>query len=143
MLPAFANFTAPLGRLLLSVIFILAGINKLTNWHATAKSMGDHSMPAVQLLLPLAVLCELGGGILVLVGWRARVGALALIVLLLNATLIFHNFWQYTGKEQQDQMMNFMKNMAILGGLFIVLTFGAGPVSIDAVLKRRDTPRPE
>lgn len=124
------------GRVLLSPIFIMSGLQKIGGWEQTAGYMASKHMPLVPLFLAAAIVLELCGGLSVLLGYRARLGAAALIVFLVPTTLIFHNFWAYTGQEQQMQMINFMKNMAILGGLFVVMGLGSGDLSLD---KRRAT----
>jgi putative oxidoreductase len=124
---------APLiGRILLSLIFVMSGLQKITAWDQTAGYMAAKHMPVVPLFLTGAIALEVLGGLSVLTGFRARLGALALIVFLIPTTLIFHNFWAYTGQEQQMQMINFMKNLAILGGLFVVAGLGAGGLSLDS-----------
>jgi uncharacterized membrane protein YphA (DoxX/SURF4 family) len=85
------------------------------------------------VLLSLAVALEILGGALVLLGLYARLGALVLLVFLVPVSIIMHNFWAYEGKEQTEQMINFMKNVAIMGGLTMVLALGAGPVSVDSL----------
>jgi putative oxidoreductase len=137
MYRALSYLTAPLGRLLLSAIFLLSGANKLMQWEQTAGQMRGEGMVYVPLFLVAAVVFELGGGLSLLLGLKARLGALALIAFLVPVTLIFHDFWQYQGDAQMTQMIHFMKNSAILGGLLAVLTHGAGPVSIDAAVAGR------
>jgi len=132
----FSDAAALLGRLLLSAIFIMSGIHKLTAWDQTLQAMQQHGITAAEYLLPVAVVFELGGGLLVLFGLFTRLGALLLIVFLIPTTLLFHNFWAYQGEAMQTQMINFMKNLAIFGGLFTVLGFGPGRFSIDALLPR-------
>jgi putative oxidoreductase len=109
------------GRVLLSLIFILSALGKLADLGGTAAFMRAAGMPAVWLFLPGAILLELGGGLAILTGYGARLGVPALIVFLIPATLIFHPFWQASGMERTGQMINFMKNVAIIGGLLIVL----------------------
>jgi|YNPMSStandDraft_2_1061718.scaffolds.fasta_scaffold80000_1 putative oxidoreductase len=120
-----------LGRICLSAIFLLSGINKVTNWEQTAQYMQAQGMPLVPLFLLGAIVLELAGGLSVLLGYQARLGATLLILFLIPATLIFHNFWVFQGQEQQMQMIMFLKNVAILGGLLLVLGMGAGPISLD------------
>ncbi|MBW3596423.1 MAG: DoxX family protein [Planctomycetes bacterium] len=127
----------PLGRLLLSAIFLMSGIHKLTAWSQTARQMESEGMAAVPLFLVGAILCEVLGGLLLLLGCWARLGALILIVFLIPTTLIFHDFWTYAGEEQQTQMINFLKNLAILGGLLMVFAYGAGGISLDARSRRK------
>ena len=126
-----SGIATAIGRLLLSPIFVMSGIQKLTAWQETADSMRQEGMVFVEVLLPGAVLFELGGGLLLLFGFKTRWGALALIIFLIPTTLIFHDFWQYTGSEQQNQMIHFMKNLTILGGLFAILGSGPGCCSLD------------
>lgn len=129
--------TAPLGRLLLSAIFCMSGVNKVLHWSKTSEQMQAEGMVWVPLFLALAILFELAGGLSVLLGVRARLGALVLIVFLVPVTAIFHDFWQYEGQAQMQQMIQFTKNSAILGGLLLVVTHGAGPISFDRHRERK------
>jgi len=133
---------APLaGRILIAVIFLLSGFGKLGNWSGTEAMMASKGLPFVSLLLPLAVLFELGGGLSVLLGFKARHGAIALILFLIPVTLVFHDFWAVQGPQRQMQMINFLKNVAIMGGLAYVVAFGAGSLSIDARAGERSARR--
>lgn len=125
---------APAGRLLLAAIFIMSGFGKFADWAGTAGYMASKNLPAIPVLLVIAACAEILGGLSVLLGWKARWGALALILFLIPTTFIFHNFWAYQGMERQTQMINFMKNLSILGGLAMVAALGPGPRSIDARL---------
>lgn len=127
----FKKVCPALGRVLLSAIFIMSGIHKIFSWNETSEQMTNEGMFLVPLLLLGAIVLEVGGGLSILVGYWARVGAAALVVFLIPTTLIFHDFWTYEGQEQQAQMMHFVKNLAIMGGLLLVLGFGAGPISVD------------
>ncbi|RME26426.1 MAG: DoxX family protein [Deltaproteobacteria bacterium] len=119
------------GRILLSAIFISSGISKIFNWDGTAAYMTQAGMPAVTFFLLGAIALEVLGGFSVLLGLCPRLGAAALIVFLIPATLIFHNFWAIEDQMmRQMQMIMFMKNMAIMGGLLMVLGFGTGRFTI-------------
>jgi putative oxidoreductase len=109
------------GRVLLSLIFILSALGKLADLGGTAAFMRAAGIPAVWLCLPAAILIELGGGLAILTGWAAGVGALVLVLFLIPTTVVFHPFWQSSGMERTVQMVNFMKNLAIMGGLLIVV----------------------
>ena len=122
---------AVLGRILLSAIFISSGYHKITGWEQTANYMAAKALPMVPVLLVGAILVEIVGGLSVVVGFKARIGAALLIVFLIPTTVIFHDFWAYEAPQQQDQLINFMKNLAILGGLFQIAAVGPGPWSID------------
>lgn len=126
------RFSAPLGRFFLSFIFIVSGIDKIFNFSGTAGYMESKGMPLVPLFLIAAIVLELAGGLSVLLGFKARIGALLLILFLVPTTLIFHNFWALEGTERQMQMIHFMKNLAILGGLFLVLGLAPGSRSVDS-----------
>ncbi len=125
------RFTPLAGRILLAQIFLASGLSKIGGWEQTAGYMASRGMPLVPLFLVLAILLEVGGGVSVLLGYKTRLGAAALIVFLIAVTLIFHNFWTYPEPEQQIQMIMFMKNLAIMGGLALLVGRGAGPLSLD------------
>jgi len=120
-----------LGRILLAHIFLVSGAAKILDWSGTEAQMAGKGMPLVPVLHVGALLCELAGGLSVLTGYRARWGALALFLFLIPTTLVFHNFWAARPAEQLQQFDNFMKNLAIMGGLALVAAFGPGPVSVD------------
>jgi putative oxidoreductase len=135
------RYFAPLGRILLSLIFLLSAAGKFKDWQATVNMIADKGVPAPDALLSVAVALEILGGVSVLIGLYARVGALALLVFLVPVTLIMHNFWAYEGDQWMGQMINFMKNVSITGGVVLVLALGAGPCSIDSLTTRKP-PRP-
>jgi putative oxidoreductase len=120
-----------LGRILLGQIFLISGVTKIMNWTATEARMVSKVMPLVPLFLLGAIVCELVGGLSLLLGCKAQLGALLLFLFLIPTTLVFHNFWRYEGMKHKMQMINFMKNLAIMGGLAVVMGFGPGPLSID------------
>ena len=121
-----------IGRALLALIFLASGANKITSFPETMESMRAEGMLLVPVFLVGAIGFELIGGLSVLLGVKARWGALLLIAFLIPVTLIFHDFWQYEGAEQQMQMIQFMKNLSILGGLTLVFAHGAGPWTLDS-----------
>jgi len=125
------NILLLLGRVLLSLIFVLSGFDKLTLWSDTGAYMASKGMPFVPFFLGMAVVLELGGGLLVGLGYRARLGAVALVVFVIPTTLIFHNFWSLAGPEQMLQTTMFLKNLSILGGLLLVVACGPGRFSLD------------
>ncbi len=120
-----------LGRLLLSQIFLLSAVKKIFAWSGTASYMAAKGLPAADLMLFLAILLELAGGLSVLLGWRCRLGALLLVAFLLPTTLIFHSFWLLEGAEHAQQMIQFMKNTALIGGLVFVGSSDPGAISLD------------
>jgi putative oxidoreductase len=134
-----APYVAPAGRALMSVIFLLSGAMKFVNWQQMADYMASKDMPFVPVLLPAAALVEILGGLSLLLGLRARIGALALFVFLIPTTLVFHNFWAHSGMEQMNQMQHFLKNLTIMGGLLVIVGLGSGPLSLDASWRKGPT----
>ena len=125
------RYAVLVGRVFLSLIFVMSGFSKIGGWEQTAGYMASKGMPLVPLFLVAAIIIEVLGGLSVMLGLKAKIGAAALIVFLIPASFIFHNFWTLEGMEQQVQMIMFMKNIAILGGLLLVIGLGAGPLSLD------------
>jgi putative oxidoreductase len=123
------RFGPLVGRCLLGLIFIVAGWGKIMAYSGTAGYMASKGMPLVPLLLPLTILLELGCGLMLVLGWHARWAALALFLFIIPTTLIFHNFWASPPAQVQSQMNNFLKNLAIMGGMLYVMVYGSGPVS--------------
>jgi putative oxidoreductase len=126
------RYTHLIGRILLSLIFILSGFGKIGYWSATAAMMASKGIPLVSITLLLTVLLELGGGLALLFGYQARLAAALLALWLVPVTLTFHNFWAFQGPEHQAQLVNFLKNLAIIGGLLGLASDGAGAISLDA-----------
>jgi putative oxidoreductase len=116
-------------RILMSQIFILSGFQKLTGYAGTQQYMASHGIPGA--LLPLVILTELGGGLALLFGFKARWAALALAGFSVLTALLVH-----LKPGDQMQMINFMKNLAMAGGLLVLVRCGAGAPSIDAARER-------
>jgi putative oxidoreductase len=123
-------------RLLLSQIFILSGIMKVMDPAGTAAQMEGRGMVAVPFFLWSAAAVEILGALSLLLGFKARLGALLLFLFLIPVTLTFHNFWTYPPEQQQQQMILFMHNLTLMGGLVLVMTFGPGPLSLDRTGRR-------
>jgi putative oxidoreductase len=138
----FVRYAAPVGRVLLALIFLLSAVGKFNDWPATTNMIAEKGLPAADALLSVAVVLEIVGGASVLFGLYARLGAVALLAFLVPVTVIMHDFWAYEGAEQMNQMINFMKNVSITGGVLLVLAFGAGPCSIDSLTTPKPNPAP-
>jgi putative oxidoreductase len=121
-----------IARVLLALMFVLAGIGKLTGLEGTAGYIASKGLPAPMLLAVAAGVVELVAGVLLIIGWQARWAALALAAFTLVATVIFHNYWSLPAEQQMMQQLMFMKNLAVTGGLLFVFAFGAGTLSLDA-----------
>lgn len=119
------------GRILLALIFVISGFGKITGFEGTVGYIASAGLPLPQLAAIGAIVVELGGGILLIIGWQARWAALAIFLFTIPTTLIFHNFWAADAAQAQGQMIHFLKNVCIMGGMLYVMAFGAGPLSID------------
>ena len=119
------NLLSLAARVLLSALFLMSGINKILNPADTQQYMASYGMPLTGLFLMGAIALELAGGLSVLLGYKSRWGAIALIIFLIPATLIFH-----TNFADQMQTIQFMKNLAILGGLLMIVQSGSGDIAI-------------
>ncbi len=108
-----------LGRLLLSVIFILSGVQKLMHFSQVASMMAGKGIPLASVALALSITIEIGGGLLLIIGYKVRYVAIVLALFLVPVTLSFHNFWAFQGDVREMQMVNFLKNLAITGGLLV------------------------
>lgn len=118
------KITNLVARILLSHIFILAGINKITGYAGTQGYMESIGVPG--MLLPLVIILEIAGGLAVLLGWQARIAAYALAGFTVLAAILFHG-----NVSDQMQMIMFMKNLSITGGLLLLAANGAGAMSLD------------
>ncbi len=118
------KYTNLAGRILLAHIFLLAGINKITGYSGTQAYMESMGVPG--MLLPLVILLEIGGAVALIVGWQTRWAAYALALFSIVAAVIFHG-----NLADQMQMILFMKNWALAGGLLVLAANGAGAFSLE------------
>lgn len=123
------NLVALVARLLLALIFVIEGWLKITNYSATVGYMESYNVPGG--LLPLVILTELGGGLLVAAGLLARVAALGLAGFCLATALFFHLDLADTG-----QVIHLLKNLAMAGGFLMLVAFGPGAWSLDRMFRR-------
>ena len=121
-----------IGRVLLALIFIVSGFGKLAGLEGTASYIASKGLPLPTLLALGAGVLEVVGGIALAVGFQARWAALALGLFTLAASLLFHKFWAVAPDQAYVQQLMFMKNLSIVGGMLVVFSLGAGPVSFDA-----------
>ena len=118
------NYNSVIARVLLAHIFILAGFSKITGYAGTQGYMESVGVPG--MLLPLVIALELGGGLAIAFGWKTSLISYALAAFSVVAAVIFHN-----NLADQMQMIMFMKNFAIAGGLMLLAEHGAGKFSLD------------
>jgi putative oxidoreductase len=125
------KFLPLLGRILIGAPFVMSGLGKLTAYGATVGYIAAMGLPVPPLAFVVAVLTELGGGLLLLSGYRARVVSLAMAVFCVVTAMFFHHNF-----ADQNQMIHFLKNVMMAGGLLQITYFGAGAFSLDARLGR-------
>jgi putative oxidoreductase len=115
-----------IARTLIAVIFIHSGINKLLDFGGTQQMMAGAGIPLTPVVLVFTILFEILGGLMVISGFKARIGAVLLLIFIIPATIVFHN-----PIADPSQTIQFFKNLSIMGGLLMVYTYGAGPFSVD------------
>jgi len=125
-------FSVLIGRLLVALMFLLAGMSKFGGLEGTAGYIASKGLPMAQVLAFGTAALEVGAAVMLIVGWQARWAALALAAFTLLATVLFHNYWAMPAAEQMMQQLMFMKNLAITGGLLVLFAFGPGSLSLDA-----------
>lgn len=130
MTTGLSSTAALIGRLLLAVMFIGAGVSKIGGFDGTVGYIASKGLPLPTLLAGGTVALELVAGLALALGLKARWAALALACFTLLASVIFHAFWAVPAGEQMVQQLMFMKNMAIIGGLLMVAAFGPGRFSL-------------
>ena len=120
-----------LGRLLFTAIFLMSGLE-----HFSQQTIGyatSQGVPLASIAVPLSGVLALAGGLSILLGYRAKIGAWLIILFLVPVTLMMHNFWAVRDPMMaQMQMIMFMKNLSMLGAALLITQFGAGPLSLDA-----------
>ena len=117
------DILALVGRLFIAIIFLASAFGKVTNFDGTIQFMEAHGMPAATFFCVCAILIEAFGATSLILGYKTRWGAAALAVFLIAATWVFHT--------APDQRIQLLKNLAILGGLLHVVSFGPGPISLE------------
>lgn len=120
-----------LGRLLLAAIFLVAGIRKLLGVAGTIGYFTKLGFPAPEVMAWLAIVIEIGGALLLILGWQTRRVAWLLILFVAIATAMAHRFWEFDAAQFNNQLNHFLKNLAIIGGFLFVAAFGPGAVSVD------------
>jgi len=131
---SFGENIAPLvGRCMIAALFVLSGVNKLQNWDSTTLYMAEHGISMIQPLLALSVVVELGAGLGLVLGFRTRLMALILFAFTLVVSFQLHDFWTMRDTEgARLETALFAKNMAIAGGLLVLVGLGAGSWSYDS-----------
>ena len=125
------DVAALVGRILLALMFVLAGYGKITGFDGTAGYIASKGLPLPQVGAAIAVVVEFVGGLLLIVGWKARWVALVMAIFTAVATYFFHDFWHMTDAAAATNKIMFLKNIAVIGGMLMVWAMGPGRLSID------------
>jgi putative oxidoreductase len=128
----YARFLPFVGRVLIGGVFLLSGLGKLGTYGATVAMISAAGLPLAPLGWVIAVIVEAGGGLLLLIGFRVRVPALVLAGFAVATAVFFHG-----NMADQNQLIHFLKNFMVAGGLLQIAYFGAGALSLDASRDRR------
>ena len=128
---ALQQFGPLVGRILIALIFVMSGAGKIPGFEGTVGYIASKGLPFPALAAIAAIVVELGGGIALILGWKARWAAAAMLLFTVSAAVIFHNFWGVPAEQAQNQMIHFMKNISMAGGLLMVVVNGSGAFSMD------------
>jgi putative oxidoreductase len=134
----FSNLQNPLnlaGRLLIAALFLPAGIAKIGGFAGTVGYIGSVGLPLPAVGAALAVAVEVLGGLALILGYQTRIAAIVLALFTLVASFFFHAYWSVPAEQAYIQQLMFFKNIAVVGGLFVLAAQGAGAWSLDAKRK--------
>lgn len=132
---ASAGATSLVGRALISLIFVMSGLQKFMTFSTMTGFAAAKGLPMPAVAIGAAATLEVLGGLAVLAGFQTKLASWLLFLFLIPTTMLFHNFWTMQGMERMDNQGHFMKNLAIMGGLLILAANGAGPYSLDSRAK--------
>jgi putative oxidoreductase len=127
-----SKVTYPIGRAFLGALFFISGIYKILGFAGVAGWMASSGLPAASLLLALTIVIEVGGGLMLITGFRARAAAIVIALFLVPVTLVFHGFWSADAAGFQNQLTQFLKNLAILGGMLLVIERESVPAAANS-----------
>lgn len=120
------------GRVMISTIFLMSGLMKIGNFAGTSGYMAKMGVPMSDIALAITIIVEVGGAAMIIVGWKARLGAVALFLWMIPVSLMFHAFWAAPQEQMQTQMAMFLKNISMMGAMLMIMAFGSGPKSLKA-----------
>jgi putative oxidoreductase len=129
------NLGLLIARVMIAAIFVWSGFGKLSSLSQFTAGMVDRGLPSAQFLAPAGAVVEFAAAVALILGAGTRIAALALAVFTIAATMIAHRFWDLPVAEQQMQSIQFMKNVAIIGGLAALIAVGGGRFSFDGMLR--------
>lgn len=131
------DFLMLVARILIGGIFVYSGYGKLMNLGGFATSLASQGAPMPQILSVVGACCEFFGGLALVLGLFHRYAALLMIVFVIIATLLSHHFWDVAPAAQRGQIIQFIKNVAIIGGILMLFVHGEGRYALDRIFRRR------
>lgn len=127
---ALKNYAPLIGRILIAQLYIYFGFSKIIGFAGTAGYIASKGLPLPAVLAALTIVIEIGGGLMILLGWRARLAAVVLFLWMIPVTFFFHNFWSMEGPAEMANQINFQKNLALMGAMFFIYAYGPGRYSL-------------
>lgn len=124
------NFAMLAGRILLALIFLWSGADKSVHYSGALGYIANAGLPFPDILLVLSIVVELGCGLALMIGWKARWAAALIFLYLIPVTAMFHNPVG-AGAHAQEQLIHMMKNLSIMGGMLMLVAFGPGAWSLE------------
>lgn len=120
------------GRIMIAAIFFMSAVgNKIPNFNGVAGYMASEGVPLPSLMLVGGIAFLIIGSLSIITGYRTQYGAGLLLVFLILATYFFHDFWTFDGEQRQQQMIQFMKNLSLMGTMVFLMANGSGLLSVD------------
>lgn len=122
------------GRIMIVAIFLLSAVgNKIPNFNSVANYMASEGVPLPRFMLAGAIVFLIAGSLSVIAGFKTKFGASLLLIFLVLATYFFHDFWSFEGDARQQQMIQFLKNVSLMGTMLFLVANGPGLLSFDNV----------
>jgi putative oxidoreductase len=115
------KITYPVGRAFIGALFLISGVFKIMGFAGMAGYMSSAGLPMVNVLLVITIAIEIGCGLSLVTGWKALYGSVVLALFLIPITFVFHAFWNADPANFSNQITNFLKNLAIFGGMLMVI----------------------
>jgi putative oxidoreductase len=140
MLKLVQGIVTLIGRMSVATVFLMSAVgNKIPNFSNVAGYMASEDVPFSKVMLAGAIVFLIAGSLSIIVGFKARIGAVLLLVFLVLATYFFHDFWTLEDAQaKQDQMIQFMKNLALMGTMVFLMANGSGRMSLDSILSTKE-----
>lgn len=137
---SFSSIPLFIGRLCMCAIFLITGVWKFVDFNGVSQEMAAKGFPFIPFFLIIAAIVEILGGLSLFFGYKTRLWAAILMVYLFPVTIVFHDFWNAEEAQRYQQVVEFLKNLTIIGGLWDVIGAGPGRISLDALTKKKSTP---